>query len=77
MKYTRDNIEGLRVRRGGTTEYLIKKVFSSTISIKIPHSSYSNPFSLEKALIYLNNGRWTVVEGKIKGKIKELVYEIY
>lgn len=73
MIYTVDNIEGLRVRRGGIQQYYIASVHRSARRIMLKYGGYLNDFSLDKAIEYLNSGRWSVVGEKIQ----ELVYEIY
>lgn len=81
MTYTDKNISNLRVRRGGTAEYLITHVNSSYILIKHLYSGRENDFQTRKALEYLTKGKWTVVgEGGVgvtkRNKIEQ-VYQIY
>ena len=77
MTYTEDNIVGLVVTRGGVARYRITHVYkhSRTIAIKQKGSNrVNNDFCLDKALKYLEIGRWAVVS---KEKVLEQVYQIY
>lgn len=77
MKYTKDNILNLRVRRGGTAEYIITKVWPFDVDIKHIRSGYINPIDVHLALKYLNNGKWTVVGTGKEAVLEEEVYQIY
>lgn len=79
MKYTRDNIKNLRVRRGGTEEYVITQVFSTEIVMKMVRNRRNYFSNLDFGLKRLNIGKWTVTgEGFPEKQDKvELTYEIY
>jgi len=81
MIYTKDNVQGLRIRRGGTAEYLIKAIWGNNVEIKHLYSGRVGPMHLSRALHYLTTGKWTVVGNgdAVDPRLKktEEVYQIY
>lgn len=72
MIYTKDNIVGLNVQRGGHMIYTIRNVYSNTI--EMIYGSRVCFCTLANGLKYLEKGRWTVVRKKVP---VEQIYQIY
>ena len=75
MKYTKDNIIGLVVKRGGYERYKITGVFmgAGIVTLKMLRNGRNYEVLIDTALTRLNNDKWVVTHEKVV----EEIYQIY